>query len=117
MPFAKQEHSYTWLHSMAFAPDLRYTKDRDRCIHFFLKIEGKIITHWAENWDPPPSQGVGHSEGNKGQVCCPFRVSEKFQGGRELGLVVIIIPETHPFSGRNSVFIIHFKVFSCTSSP
>lgn len=41
--------------NQAFAPDLRPANDREYCIHFFLKIEGKIITHWLRIGTPTKS--------------------------------------------------------------
>lgn len=106
IPFAKQEHSYAWFHSMAFAPDLRPAKDREYCIHFFLKIEGKIITHLAENWDPHQVSVKDVMSETKDRCFALFRVSEKFPWhGSERGLVVIIIPETHaPFLWKERYF-------------
>lgn len=42
----------TWLHGMVFAPDLKHAEGKEYCIHFFLKIMGKIRTQLTENWDP-----------------------------------------------------------------
>ena len=109
----------TWLHSVVFTPNLRRTEGKEYCVRFFLKITGKIRTPSAENWDPHQVSRKEIMSETKDKCFALFRVSEKVLwcgGAAKVGRDNYSL-DTHIPSGRNSVFIVYFKVFSCPSSP
>lgn len=109
----------TWLHGTAFAPDLRHAEGKEYYIRFFLKVMDKITTPVAENWDPYQVSMKEIMTETKDKCSTLFRASENFPwygSAARVGSDNYSL-DTHTLSGRNSVFIIHFRVFSCTSSP
>lgn len=109
----------TWLPSMVFTPSFRHAEGKEYCICFFLKTAGEMRMPLAEAWDPHQVSMKEITSETKDKCFALFRVSEKFPwcgGAAKVGSDNYSL-DTHIVSGRSSVFIIHFKVFSCTSSP
>lgn len=109
----------TWLPSMASAASLGHAEDKEYCLCFFSKITGERRAPFAEDWDPHQVSMREIASETKDKCFALFGVSKKFPrcgGAAEVGSDNYSL-DTHIPSGRTSVFIMHFKVFSCTSSP
>lgn len=94
------------LNGTVIARDLRHMEGKEQCIHFFLKIMGKITTPVAENWDPYQVNMKEIMTEAKDKCSALFRASENFPWcGSPAGVGSDNYSwDTHTLSGRNSCF-------------